>query len=382
MTRIMTRWALVLVATAGLAVSTAPAQFMPGFRPGIYWVNPMTGARFGYNFNFNTALQWNAINPVTGTVTRFNYQTSWTGLPPGMYTRNVYNPYGLSATPYVSGGAGTYYNSNAIANPFVRDQVRMFAAAGDTNRVVDQGTGVGQRVIADQFNYERKGPADRPVAPANVNQSLLEPTEDQVFSGQVLNDLLGAIRGLETKGTRAESPFLPAELLTAVNLSSGANADVLMMLRGGRPVFPTVLSAPEWAGVKADLERSLTPVVDAVVVGKKADAGASERLTAAVRKARVDLAPAVRDATIQDGMDLVRFLNGLDILAKSAREPSQTGLFPAKWSTVGASVADLVQHMSRFQLAFAPASAGGEESYHSLHRGFVAYYVALSLAGR
>ena len=377
MNRTVIRWALAGILTLSMAVGSASAQFMPGFRPGLHWQNPVTGQRFSYNFNYNTAFNLRYVNPVTGQFQQYNFQSTWTGLPPSLlYPRAVYNPYGMYATPYISGGAGTYYRSNSLANPFVKDQVRLFAGAGDANQPVNRD---GGRVIADQADYERRAAAgNRLPVPATVNQGLLEPTDEGILSGHVLNELLTAIRELESKGAKADAALLPAELLTHINLAGGPNADVLLLLKGGKPTYPALLDGPGHAAVRADLEKTLAPVVEALAAGKRATPEDAERLAASVRKARTELAPAVRDAAIQDGTAVVRFLNGLDALARSAREPSQSGLFPPTWSTIGASVAELVRHMTKFELAFSPATAGGEDAYYSLHRGFSTYYVALS----
>jgi hypothetical protein len=121
-------------------------------------------------------------------------------------------------------------------------------------------------------------------------------------------------------------------------------------------------------------------VLDPLAAGKRPEAGAADRLTAAVKKAKDAVAPTTKNLPANDVKELNRYFASLDNLARVAKDAGATGVFPQRWASVGVTVAELVHHLDKLKLAFGPASAGDEEAYYSMHRGLVAYYAALAQA--
>jgi hypothetical protein len=235
-------------------------------------------------------------------------------------------------------------------------------------------------MLAGQRESARPANGDKP---AGVNPDLLNAPEDQVLSGKALNGLAAAIRGLEAKGAKADSPLLPAGPLARIEYTGGPAADALMLLRGGRPEFPVPLRADRFDRVRADLDRPIAGVADPILAGKRVEAPAADRLAAAARKAKADVAPAAREWTVSDAAAVTRFFDRLLALAEVARTPAAaTGLVVPKWSTIGASASELVSHLDRHKIAFGPAEAGAQEAYDAVHRGLVGYYVSLAQAGK
>lgn len=379
MKRSLTKWGLATILGVGLWVSTggtASAQFMPGFRPGFMWMNPYNGMQFNYNSWQQSQWGMNWVNPYNGMRMSFGMQSAWWGLPPGYpYPAYGYPAYGGYYNPYMGGGVGTYgSSSNSYANPFVREQLRVFKNAPVPNQEKGENAAAGNGANPDLRNR----PAG--LVLSGLNRALIEPSDRDILSGKVLNELAVTIRGLESKGAKAESPLLPAELVSHVNYDGGPSANVIGLLRTGKPAFPAALMAPEYDAVRADLDKAMTPVLDPIAAGKRPEAAAVDRLSAATKKAKDATAAKQKAMAAGEASELNRFFTTLDSLAKVGKDSGTAGLFPQRWASVGATVAELVRHMDKYKLTFAPASPGDEDVYYSLHRGLVGYYAALAQA--
>lgn len=376
MSRTIVKPASVVILGVGFwAVTETPAsaQFMPGFRPGYFWTNPYTGMNYHYNSMYNSTWGMNWVNPYNGMRMTFGYQTMWSGLPPFGYPAYAYPAYTPGYTyPYV-GGAGAYGSSNSFANPFVREQLRAFKNAP----VPNQEPGESPAPAEPGVDLKNK-PAG--LVLTGLNRALVEPADRDILSGKVLNELATTIRGLESRGAKAESPLLPAELVAHVNYKGGPSADVIALLGTGRPVMPAALTAAEFEAVREDLDKALTPVLEPIKAGKRPAVDAVDRLITATKKAKETTAARAKPLPEAEAKELSRFYVTLDSLSRVGKDAGAAGLFPQRWTSVGATVAELVRHMNSFKLAFAPAASGDEDVYYSLHRGLVGYYAALSQA--
>jgi hypothetical protein len=359
---------------------------MGGYSPftvGRYsYVNPYTGAFTSYAYPaYQSSYAYSFYNPVTGRV--MNYQIN---------AVQPYSPYGYGgggyggyAAPYVppaygggtTGGYGSYATST---NPIVNEQLRGLRASTYQNSYPSGGEyGGAKEVYSPRWTTgPAKAPADGAAGkPSDVDATLVSASEKDILSARVLNALVAEVRRLEETGAKAEAPLLPAEVLSRVAFE-GPGAGLLAAARAGKPAFPPAMAGAAFADLRADLERQAQAVLEPVAQGKAADAAAADRLGAAARKAKD--APAVRALPADDAAAVAKFLDGLDGLAKEAKDPSLAGVVPAKWNGMGATATDLVRHMGRHKLLIAPAPAGSEQAYAALHRGLSGYYVALAQA--
>jgi hypothetical protein len=71
-----------------------------------------------------------------------------------------------------------------------------------------------------------------------------------------------------------------------------------------------------------------------------------------------------------------RYLSELQEAVKLLEKPHAGNYFNGKFSARGKTVAELIQHMSKQGLRFAPAVEGDEGAYENLHRALVVYDVA------
>lgn len=367
-------------AAVGLAVTaaSADAQFFPGFRPGFYYSSPFGSFGMGFSSSFSFNQQW--VNPYTGQFNRMNLHFSYAGPAPlgadaqqNAFLNQYYSPHLQGG--YLSGGV----NSLAAQNPVVNEQLRQFAGA---RPAANRPAADPRQLIADQMAFERgdAGFARPPVLgdPAVLDPSLVRPAEEQVVSGEVLNRLAAAIRELTAKGAKADSPLFPAEVLARVTFEGSVAADVIQMVRAGTFEFPPAFAGPGLDQARAEVAAPAAAAVEALAAGRRVDGPTADRLATAVKKARADAAPTIRDLPPGQAADVARFLNVLDGLAQIGRDPGQPGVYPAKWVSVGATAAELLAQMGKYKLTFGPAAPGSEDAYHALTRGLIDYYAALS----
>jgi hypothetical protein len=70
----------------------------------------------------------------------------------------------------------------------------------------------------------------------------------------------------------------------------------------------------------------------------------------------------------------LRFLNDLADTIRALQEPNIAKYAANPFAESGTTVSELVLHMTRHGLRFAPAISGQEAAYTALHRAMVAYF--------
>jgi hypothetical protein len=90
----------------------------------------------------------------------------------------------------------------------------------------------------------------------------------------------------------------------------------------------------------------------------------------------------MRDMAFQDAADTARFFHRLEAAARVARDPAMAPAFVPSWSALGVTVKELVRHMSKYKLTFAPATPADGGAYDVLYRGLSDYYLGLARAAR
>ncbi len=88
-----------------------------------------------------------------------------------------------------------------------------------------------------------------------------------------------------------------------------------------------------------------------------------------------------QDMTPTQIVQSTRYLHELKDSLKVLQDPNVANYFNNKWQARGSTVAELVANMTSQGLRFAPAAAGDEPSYTSLHRAMVTYEDRLRQGG-
>jgi hypothetical protein len=395
MSRYLTRsiLAAVLGATGWVASSgTASAQYIPPFGGGFpttfgggfpgwnpflgspymgsyqrSFINPYTGGLQSYLYSpYGGVSGYTAFNPFTGRV--MSYYANVPYFMGAGYGGGYVAPFAPTTYGAASGG---YYG--ASANPLTNQQLRQLRATSYQNAYPSGGYGDGRSAMSPRWTTSSTDKA--PGQPSGIDETLLKASEAEIHSARTLNALAIEIRKLEEKGAKAESPLFPAEVLARVAYE-GPGARLLTATRSGKPDFPRPLTGAEFADLRTELERHFDAAVEPAAQGRATDA-AADRLANAAEKAKAD--PALRRLSDSDAADVTKFLDGLVELSKQVKDPSLAGVTP-KWGSMGATASELVRHMGRHKLLFAPAPVGSEEAYGALYRGLSGYYVALARA--
>jgi len=365
---------LVILGSSGIA----SAQYYPTWRPSPYMPAIPLGGFYSpwgsFYFGQAQALSATRVFP-NGQVLSFNYSYYNAGLP--LLNNYLVNPV------YRNIGGGTYGGFNSVtsgaSNPGL---ARMQQDIGQAQRIVNQlGANAGKSGDnLDRWIDERTTPEPQANPMKAIDLALINPPEEEILSGKALNELAARIADLEKHGKKASAGLCPPDLMNKIVFAGGPAADTANALRNAAPSFPEVLVQPRFASLRTDLTEAYTPVASVVLTVKKVDAASADKLAAAVKKARDAAAPGLADASVADATSVANFFNQLEVAAKFVREPAAIGVVGPKWATVGSNVAELLQHLAKYQIRFGRVSSGDEATYFSLHRGLLAYYAALSQA--
>lgn len=365
-------FALGVLGVLGAAAS-APAQFGPA-------------ARLNYQFGMSANVSrnpWLPILPqVPGRFSYHGYTLSGIGAN-GPYSVS-YGYYRLTGVVVAPGGgmpypeaATTFGSGYRPGSGKVTSEQR--AAVGNAQRNAKWDAGLTE--TNPDFDRWLKDAATRrdvkdPNAPA-VDPALVDPPDEAVVSGEVLNDLTARIRELEKVGKKAKPGLYAPELVGKIVFAGGPAAEAANLYRVTELRYPTALSAGQYDLLRADLDKAFGVVAKEAHAGKKTPPADVQWLLKAVGKAREAARPIVADAPLAEASEVSEFFARLETATKYLKEEKSTGVAGAKWSSVGATVSEVVQHQAKYGLRFGPAKAGDEAAYYSLHRGLLAYYVGL-----
>jgi len=382
--------------------ATASAQFMRGsYMPGPFMGGSYMGGIPGASF-----IPGNPLYPLTP----YAYQPSFAiprnsvygpttayvpnGLPNPLATANPF--YSWYATPSARAGYGSSMPwmgyggaaSSGYMSGGTRPNYGLQYAQQQYARTQQGANGYGRDakdVIAGQWGYEKGAEPvvvvakDGTPAGEELAKALTGGDEGAVLSGDSLNVILTAVMAAEAKGAKGPSEFLSPQVLNAVRFSGSPAADALNLLRqAGKLPFPAVFADPVLADVRVELERDFVDAAAPLREGKPADAMKLTRLTFTLQKVQEAAAPIIRNLPFDESSAARQFLHQLERALVAMRVPTAVALVNPAWATEGASVADLVKHMTKQKLLFGPAPAGGEEDYFTLHKGLATYYFVLT----
>ena len=379
MTRLM-----VLLVLGGAGVLATPgvssAQF--GFRYGAGYgfggpiigpANPFFGLprfnyQYGQQFNFNTGIG------------SFSYGTRsyYSGIAPPVFLYGGYTPYYSGVPIYQQGGS--YMTGGAQVRPdLVQAAERaMVKAQREASMPEDVKT-----QISDQNNYERGIAAASGVGvqapPADLRKALDAASPAEIMSGAALNELLKEIVRAEAKGAKGPAAYIPPLQMDDMRFAGPPAADLLNYARrAGNLPFPAAFDNPVLAALRPELERDFTVAAVSVQAGKAPEAAKVTKLEATFQRVVDASGSVVKNLPFDDAAAARRFLNRMTNAIKSMKGVTANGLIDPKWAAEGLTVADLVHHMTRYKLQFAPAPRGSEEAYMGMHRNFATYLFVLN----
>jgi hypothetical protein len=370
------RQAAFNIATIGQAYSNVPPYalgFNPYVRRATYPIilpsaNPYPAA-YGnpYATMYANPYATLASSPYAGSP---GYDASYSSsYNPYMY--NYYDPYG----GYLRGGADVInaqgrFLVNTQQAYLTREQVRSERLAN-------------RRKVFDEYLYERE---KTPTAEderqrrqlEQLNRSRNNPPVTEIWSGKALNDLLADLRKLppakpET-GQLVNLQQLPLDedALKHLNVTKG-NGNIALLKNEGRLNWPVALSGPDFKEQRERINTLAQAAVRQAEFNSQVDPGTITQLSSDVENLHRQLRKNGGDLPFALYTEAKTFLNNLDDALSALRQRDVGHHFTGKFAIKAKTIPELVEHMSKQGLQFAPAMPGDEAAYSALHQALSNY---------
>jgi len=302
------------------------------------------------------------------------------GSPYGGYG---YNPYG---SPYVdplsSSLFGAAAQTQAIGRYLVsvqearllREQSRQSAIDTARKRIQFEAWYESQRVTAPQIQQRE--------AATELERARRNAQATDIWSGRALNELL---RSTLRTGKLVQGKTVPLEedTLKHINLSDGAsNGNVGLLKDGGKLTWPAALQEAAFEEPRERLSKNLRLAVFKLKEKDPLTPAELNNIEADYKALSTRLGDSADELTAAQYIESKRYLNQVGLAIKALRNPKVANHFNNTWNAKGKTVAELVDHMRKEGLRFAPAAPGDEASYTSLYQALRAFESDLHAAQR
>lgn len=285
----------------------------------------------------------------------------------GQSTPYMYSPSSAGATATLTmGGASGRENALLIEQHNLEQAQR---AATQAASIAPAGT---------VRNVAAGGVLDSGAPAGGLNPALAAADAKAIASGVALNKLLKEIALAEAKGAKGPSAYVPPLLIKDVRFAGSPAADLLNLARQDALAPPPAFDAPAVAAPKAELVKDFATVADAMRAGKAVDPASVGQLNASFQKFEETSAPVLKAAPAADAKSGEEFLKAFAGALKVLKDGGAKDLLNPTWDTEGLSGSDLVKHMTKHKLEFAPAPAGAGESYETLNKHLSTYLFVLT----
>lgn len=277
--------------------------------------------------------------------------------------------------------SGNLYGSAAVINAsgqYMQDVQKTF----QMREQVRQAKLDTKRKSFDEYLYER---ANTPTQEEERTRARMQefqrsrndPPVTEIWSGKALNDLLLDLQQLSGANVYAQAVPVDSQVLKHINVTSGASAGNTGILReGGKLKWPLTLTDPAFDKERKQIDKLIPQAIKQATDGD-VDASLQRELLTAVNSLSKRLKAGIADIPSNQYVSAKRFVTQLEDAVKILQDPN-VGNYFGKWKLQGESVGDVVQHMTKNGLKFAPATTGEEPYYTSLHRAMANYDVAMN----
>jgi hypothetical protein len=332
---------------------------IPGFRPGVSPLLPGISP-------LNNLL----VNPYGGPVATMT--SAAYGADPYLYsTADPYSGY-LKGTAAVIDAQGRYLVT--VEQAYMAKEELKRAKLANKRAALEEW--LWERENLPTLEAERARDAQQ-----QLQRAQNDPPPTELWSGQSLNVLLQSAANLPPQGQGPNIP-LDEELLNKINLNTGKGSINFGLLKNeGNLSWPTALLDLKPAGEAQELRDQLQRrAKEALEQAKKGpvDPNTVKELEKSSERLQKLLLAQVGDLPFADYSESKRYLGQLNDGLRALREPNAGDFANGKFKLKAGSVADLIQHMTKHGLKFAPATPGDESAYGALHRALADYSVAVS----
>jgi hypothetical protein len=290
------------------------------------------------------------------------------------YMYNYYDPYGgyLRGAADVINAQGRFLVNTQQAY-LTREQVR-------SERIANR------RKVFDEYLYERE---KTPTAEEERQRHLLEqlnrsrnnPPVTEIWSGKALNDLLADLRKFPSKPDVAQlATFqqlsLDEDTLKHINLTKGTG-NIGLLKNEGRLNWPVALNSPEFKDQRERVNSLIQAAVRQAEFNSQVDPGTLTQLSNDVDNLHKQLRKNGGDLPFALYTEAKTFLNNLDDALSALRQRDVGNYFTGKFALKAKTLPELVEHMAKQGLQFAPAVPGDESAYAALHQALANYDLAV-----
>jgi hypothetical protein len=204
----------------------------------------------------------------------------------------------------------------------------------------------------------------------------LNPPAHEIESALALNTLLDDLHGFQALGGHGPPVSLDADLLRHINVIWKQDTGNIGLLKNeGRLAWPVALQGAEYHEAREALN-ALTPKGIKESMRGSVDAETLAEMKSALGSLKSQLAGNIDKLSAPQHIEAKRFLGRMDDALKVLAQPHAGNYFSGKFAAQGKTVGDLVEHMTKHSLKFAPAVPGDESAYVDLHKALAAYDVA------
>ncbi len=207
-----------------------------------------------------------------------------------------------------------------------------------------------------------------------------------VWSGNALNKLLDSI--VKTGHlNRGPNIALEDDTLKQINLTDGASGGNVGLLKGLRKLedrlsWPPALQEAAFDEPRKRLEKNLIMAVSQLRGKESVSAAKLKDIQNDYNELNDKLNNSADEMSPSQYIEAKRYLRQVGQAVRALRDPKVMNYFDNTWNAKGKNVAELVDHMRKEGLRFAPATTGDEASYNALYNALRAFENGVQVAQR
>jgi hypothetical protein len=201
----------------------------------------------------------------------------------------------------------------------------------------------------------------------DLDRARKDPPATEVWSGRSLNELLRSIQSLGSLN-RGPNIALDEDTLKSINLSGGARGNVGMLRDGGKLSWPLPLQEAQFSENRDRLAKNLRRAVADLQGKDPVEPALLRDINNDFKALNEKVSASADDLSPGQYIEAKRFLNQLASAVRALSDPKAVNYFNNTWNAKGKTVAELVAHMTKEGLVFAPAAPGDEAAYSSLYQ--------------
>jgi hypothetical protein len=245
-----------------------------------------------------------------------------------------------------------------------------------------------RRQIQDEADYERNRPTalDDIARTAKAELAFARNANSvDIWSGRALNTLLNSINKSSQALNKGPKIELDDESLRNINLTDNAiQGNIGMLKNNGQLFWPRAFQEAQFDKPRKRLDRNLKIAVTDLKSKEPVERGVLNDIEADMKDLEEQLASkkTVDSMSVTNWMEARKYLNQLRRAVRSLSDPRAANYFNNTWTAKGRTVAELVSHLQKEGLRFAPAAPGDEAAYNALYQALRSFDAGLQVASR